>query len=495
MPKKRIQEVRKRDKADRVRPSARRRADHPSVNPYARGRIGNALDIVRNPATKKTAVKKLRDAYFAASTVGPRDTLLKTFIRIAEAADLVPFPLSIEICETVFGAMKEADYRSIPNYISRARQRQLELDLPISSSLALCLKSIERASVRGIGPGKKSAPLSMLLLARGGEDSTLKGGPAEPRHVRTLGITMVWWLLREIEASALTIDKTTVWFDREARTVTLNLPVSKTDTAGKGRRRTHGCICNAGNPLLSANVCPYHVLRRHVRLRCEQAGVVDRDSRKAQRTPLFPSRDNRVFSKRGWVTAINRYVVEWETTEEADLRGQSALTGHCGRSGGAIFLTSCGIPLYAIQLLGRWGSDAVRGYIEDASATWTQSIAPAAVRAQTQPTLLDVNRQGYAPPPAVQVPSGLQDTVNALSRELNTIRSCLTASQLHMTNSSYVVDLRSGLAHRIEPVADPPSTICGMFLSTRYARFKTMTRDPPLEILCTDCRGQSTDSE
>ena len=47
--------------------------------------------------------------------------------------------------------------------------------------------------------------------------------------------------------------------------------------------------------------------------------------------------------------------------------GSARISGHSLRVSGAQGLTRIGYPTWAVQLLGRWGSDTVRGYIGDAA--------------------------------------------------------------------------------------------------------------------------------
>ena len=53
------------------------------------------------------------------------------------------------------------------------------------------------------------------------------------------------------------------------------------------------------------------------------------------------------------------------------------VSGHTLRVTGAQGLTRLGFPLWAIQLLGRWGSDAVKGYLREAPLAAMLTAAPA----------------------------------------------------------------------------------------------------------------------
>merc|ERR1712051_1097219 len=47
----------------------------------------------------------------------------------------------------------------------------------------------------------------------------------------------------------------------------------------------------------------------------------------------------------------------------ASMDGSSRVSGHTLRVTGAQGLTRLGFPLWAVQLLGRWGSDTVKAYV------------------------------------------------------------------------------------------------------------------------------------
>ena len=483
--------VRKYRKAKRTPPPPRqRRPDHPVLRPCTRGALRSACDIVADAKHREKAVLSLRQAYYAASSVAPRDSLLKTYIKIADRAGITPFPLSRYGCETVFGAMFEVGYRSIPNYISRVRQRSMELDLPIADSVVLCLKNIERASVRGLGPARKSAALSLAVLQRASDRPPRDCSDSAPRDLRRCGVIAVWWMLREIEASALKLDRDQISFNRKKKTVTLNLPVSKNDPAGRGRKRTHGCLCGVHGSSLSSRSCPYHVLLDQVHDRCVEIGDFDRASPAVRSQPLFPAVNGGVFSKRGFIKAVNDLVIRYETKEETEERGADALTGHCARRGGAIFLTSCGVPLYAVQMLGRWGSDAVRGYIDAATVAWTQSIsslvAGACVGRDAQLTLLEVSTGAKCTTRDTDVSGVVQVALGSLRAELEDLRSALTKC-CGTGMSEFVTDLRTGLVHRREPAAPTSQTACGMSTSGVYARFRAGPEGPPSHLVCPEC--------
>ena len=87
----------------------------------------------------------------------------------------------------------------------------------------------------------------------------VKGGPVGPAD--TL-IISCWWLMREIETSALNLEEVTI--DTRLKRAELRLSCSKNDCRAVGVGRTHGCLCDPGCTEASAiRYCPFHAVARH----------------------------------------------------------------------------------------------------------------------------------------------------------------------------------------------------------------------------------------
>ena len=139
------------------------------------------------------------------------------------------------------------------------------------------------------------------------------------------------------------------------RDVTLNLPASKVDWKAKGTRRSWQCICG------TYPICPYHVLKGQV----SNLGTTDVQS------PLFPSEGGRFRTKDG-VTATIREAARQAGQQVQDLSGAWLISCHTFRITGArtpAALAWLGLDDITIQLLGRWGSDAVLSYLAEAPLT------------------------------------------------------------------------------------------------------------------------------
>ena len=167
-----------------------------------------------------------------------------------------------------------------------------------------------------------------------------------PLHPRAMIVCATYFMLRELEASAVDMEDITL-SDNE---VTLTLPVSKADWQAKGCRRSWRCLCDKGL------LCPYHILKCHLQL-LRGSGV--------RTGPLFPNSEGDYCSKQGVVNTI-RTAVELTGGCNADGNGRWTISGHTFRITGARMLSSVGLDPITVQLLGRWGSSAVLSYLAEA---------------------------------------------------------------------------------------------------------------------------------
>ena len=94
--------------------------------------------------------------------------------------------------------------------------------------------------------------------------------------------------------------------------------------------------------------------------------------------PLFPASDGGVCDKEAMAeTFVQANLALGGTTASPD--GSERISGHSLRVTGAQGLTRLGIDLWAVELIGRWGSAAVRGYVREVaienSAAWASRAA------------------------------------------------------------------------------------------------------------------------
>lgn len=145
-------------------------------------------------------------------------------------------------------------------------------------------------------------------------------------------------MLQEIEVSGIQVaDVVFSYLER-----TLTLPVSKVDWRAMGARRSWQCICQ------SFAVCPFQVLRKDWEI-----SDIDQPE-----TPLFPTADGRFCTKDEVVSTLRKAAM-LAGQEVQDMAGGWLISGHAFRITGARVLASLGLDAITIQLLGRWGSDAM----------------------------------------------------------------------------------------------------------------------------------------
>ena len=182
-------------------------------------------------------------------------------------------------------------------------------------------------------------------------------------------------MTREVELSTTRAALITLVEDGQAEpSVQWQLPASKSDQQALGVARTHGCAC--GGTISTG--CPFHAIKGQLeRLRrmfpqrwTGTAFDVD--------LPLFPDVEGTAVTKEAMtatlVEAAGRLGVPTCTAD-----GSARVSGHSLRRTGAQGLARLGVDTWAIQLLGRWGSNAVLEYIQEVplerSAAWARSAA------------------------------------------------------------------------------------------------------------------------
>ena len=310
----------------------------------------------------------------------------KTTLRFLGVWGLQPFPPSTETVVALGAALKAGNYASAENYLVFYRGRCLSANWPYDAALLRLHKDVVRSCKRGMGAPTKALGLPLLRLAEldvRTDDPWVSGGPVGPACAIIAG---AWFLAREVELATTRAKLVSLETNSEgAPVVKWFLPASKTDAEARGVARAHGCSCISAAPAS----CPYHAvvaqldrLRRLFPDRWSAAGP-------SYDLPLFPAADGTTVTKDKMVATIvdaaRRLRVPLEAPDQS-----ARISGHSLRVTGAQGLAKAGLDVWAIQLLGRWGSDAVLGYIREVplelAATW-------AARAARTWTLDDVVRQ------------------------------------------------------------------------------------------------------
>jgi hypothetical protein len=290
-----------------------------------------------------------RDLY-AKGSADVRKSRIATMETIAADVGVTLFPLQEESLVPVLAVLKAAGYRSVDQMLSALHTTHVERGFTTSEHLERFLQRAKASVTRNLGPTKRAGhfdPLEIATLPR--EQDSIEDAPVHLFSAVGVGF---WWLLREIEASALVMKQAAILLDGITgdQVAQISLGATKTDTVGKGVFRRHACVCAAHEGRFSF-ICPREILRDHLRER-ELEGAADDD-------PLFPTRKGGHASKAGWAAALQTFLTPLD---------EFGLTGHSLRRSGAKFLARLGMARWKIQFLARWGTSVVDLYVEEAYA-------------------------------------------------------------------------------------------------------------------------------
>ena len=198
-----------------------------------------------------------------------------------------------------------------------------------------------RSCKRGIGHPKQAAHLPLERLAN------LSGDPEV-----SATILASWWLLRELEASRARHKHVTI--DETPLKASWKLPSSKTDQAALGATRSHTC---------AGGLCPYHVMVDLLKCLPDEPEQL-----------IFPAEDGLASTKKSWADTFEALAHRLHLPIVHE-NGARAYTGHSARVTGARFMAIHNIELWRIQLFGRWGSDVVLHYVQDAPVAQLDMLA------------------------------------------------------------------------------------------------------------------------
>ena len=283
---------------------------------------------------------------------------------------LVPLPPTADKLLALGAALKAGAYSAAENYLGHYRVRAERAGHVFPPDLQRLLHDITRSCKRGRGGPIKALGLPLLRLGdlRLDDDGPwLEGGPIGPGCAMVAG---AWFLTREVELSTTRAALVTLEEDyKGSKIVRWSLPASKTDQEARGVARTHGCNC-VGQPTAS---CPYHAVDFQLRRLKRVFPARWRDGTPDIDLPLFPSVDGHTVTKDKMTATIVQAALRLDIpTSSSD--GAARVSGHSLRASGAQGLARAGVDTWAIQLLGRWGSDTVLEYIREVplelSASW-----------------------------------------------------------------------------------------------------------------------------
>ena len=216
---------------------------------------------------------------------------------------------------------------------------------PWTDLLQRVSQKCSRSALRGLAGPMRSDPFDLCRVFETACTMVTAVTDGGPMHIAPMIVCATFFMLREIEASGIQVADVTFGH----LSVTLSLPVSKVDWKAKGAKRTWQCICG------SYDICPFHVMHEHMK------NLTTND----ELSPVFPANDGGFCTKTGVIETI-RHVAQLSGQQVQDASGAWLLSGHTFRITGARALARMGLDAITIQLLGRWGSDAVLSYLAEA---------------------------------------------------------------------------------------------------------------------------------
>jgi len=192
------------------------------------------------------------------------------------------------------------------------------------------------------------------------------------------------------------------------------------------------------------------------------------------------------------VTAAHHLKVPVETAD-----GSARITGHSLRMTGAQGLARAGVDTWAIQLLGRWGSNAVLGYIQNVPLSNSSSWAARAARGWSlDEAMAEARRTSSSSPSSTPQPlsgvsmlAGPQEEVHSILLHEATI-----GSQEVSPADKFILSCGSRPHwHRVPPAGtEGPisawSSVCGWrFSSTPSLLVDSLPADLIFKVICRKC--------
>lgn len=340
----------------------------------ARGSASRAMEVAASEALMAEARLNLSELVYAKSTASSKESKGKLYVQIAEARNWQPFPVMEVVMMEVAAVLRAADFSSGIQYLAEAKQMHIRAGGEWTESLEVCFQDADRALARALGPAKKAEEVRPTLWAE-----WLKKPKTIPkRNMFQPGVGPEVWgfasafLLREVELAHLMMGS--VSFDNAKKTVTLWLTMSKTDPSGQGAKRTRSCNCKAGGSMRGCMDCPYHSGVEVVATQLDRLRALDITEEAIKRSPVVGQKGapQLLVSKEAMIATMKmdaeQMIQELQGRLEHVPRPEVAnITGHSlRRSGAKDAVRRHQMPLAMVQWLGRWGSEAVKGYVEEA---------------------------------------------------------------------------------------------------------------------------------
>ena len=358
------------------------------------------------------------------------------------------------------------------------------------ATLSRVLKDTVRSCNRGRGAPLKPMALPVVRLGEltsGSDRPWSVDGPVGPGRAILLGS---WFMMREQEMAttrACLVTLTDEHGETKDMEVTWTLPASKNDVEAAGVSRSHGCCCTSGG---RAGICPYHAAVDQMKLLKKLFPTRFADGVADSELPFFPSEAGVVVGKLAMVETIIQ-AAEILKVPKVSADGSERVSGHSLRVTGAQGLVKAGLEVWAVQLLGRWGSDTVLSYVRSVPLQRSSEWARRAMENTLEQKLVQdkaVTEENLKESRAEDDMVRLQ---HRLERELKTAKE---AEKVHLAprDSSCFVRSARGAFHKVgqsEGCSPMWVSACGWRFCSSEATlfFNELPEDAHYKFLCAKC--------
>ena len=295
-----------------------------------------------NRPQRDKSLQDFKEGYYANSSrrakASVRKTVNKILLNLGTKGTAEQW--SEETLERVGAVLKKADYKAGVTYLSEYKQMLIEAGKTWSHRLQRTFGQVARALKRARGPVKKAAEVEEVEWMEACKIETneeLKGPVHRPALM--FGFATVW-MLREVELAA--VHKEDIVINEKEKTVALTLRLTKCDQEAKGLKRTLQCCCpeecNWSEP------CPLAISKAAL-----------------DNVPI--EEDHLVHGDSEGIIEKNQIIGAWR-----NLFGQN-ISGHSARRSGALQYIRRGWHVPQVAFLGRWKSDVILQYAEEALET------------------------------------------------------------------------------------------------------------------------------
>ena len=298
-----------------------------------------------NQGRGESAMKDFQKNYYANSSRKAKASVRKTVEGILDGLGVWGGPdcWLPQTLEQVGAVLKESNYKAGGAYLSEYKQLLIEKGKPWTHQLQRMFTQVTRAR----GPTKKAAevPEDLWMEKCRKEVNETKAGQIHNPALMFAFATV--WMLREVELAA--IYKEDITIEEKGSIVALNLRITKGDQEGLGVQRTLQCCCEGDCDW--STPCAFLVTKTALdAVPIEEDKLVHGDTS----DPIEKS----------------QIIAAWR-----DLFGR-AVSGHSGRRSGALQYIRRGWQVPQVAYLGRWKSNIILQYAEEALETMPVMAKP-----------------------------------------------------------------------------------------------------------------------